>query len=200
MSGCGTNLDGRAIVEVYENGLAVQDYDHWVKNYIAVQQRVAEGLFEPDAADLSGTCFYMKEAGDQILRLVAIECDEQKDGTVRVRWYDYDEDGLEFPYRDENRKVLEFSFDPYEGLTRYTFTIVRREFGDPVPDSWNGTMLYGTKCPLKVTQLHRGLWAWIDSYTIDVGVSGDVVVTPYGEDPCVSNPLATRHIAVRTGA
>ncbi|WP_431911696.1 hypothetical protein [Nonomuraea jabiensis] len=203
MSGCGTSLKGRAIVEVREGSMSVLDYDHWVRNFISVQQGAAEGRYKPEEVDWSGTTFYIKEAKDPHLTPVGLERVSCSDGKVKVAWTYWDnyEDG-EFSYYDGD-KPLEFSFDPYEGLTRLVLSIVPRDSTDePVPESWNGKLLFASPEPpyVYVTQLTREVWDWIDFHTLDVGVSGDVLVTPYGEQTGVKNPIATREIAIRRAA
>ncbi|MEU7830362.1 hypothetical protein [Nonomuraea sp. NPDC049129] len=196
MSGCG--LKGRAVVEVYENGMSVHDYDHWVKNFISVHRGIAEGRLDPEFADWSGTEFYIKEAGSTDLVLVGLEANEHDDETVHVRWHNYDYDTPNgVPYLVDGT-ALGFSFDLYEGLDRYTLTVVPRESADePMPEGWNGKWIFAESCPLWGVPEPKGMWAWVDSHTLGGGVSGDVLVTPHGEETGVENPIATREIAVR---
>ncbi|GII83311.1 hypothetical protein Ssi03_13010 [Sphaerisporangium siamense] len=198
MGGCGTSLEGTAIFEVYENGVQVHEYDWWVRNYITVQQGVAERRYTPEQADWSGANFHIKRAGAPFLDQVEMEREELADGKVRVSWttWDYYEDG-EVAYTIEG-KPLEFTYDPYGGLTRYTLTLVHRESADdPIPESWNGVFFGLPDCPLGWRELTNELVDWINKHTLDAGVSGDLLVTPYGADPGVSDPIATREFAVR---
>jgi hypothetical protein len=198
MSGCGTSLKGRAIVEIYENGMSVHDYDYWVKNYISVQQGVAEGRITPEQADWTEMTIYIKEADSQELYRVELKRTDNEDGTIRISWLGLYEDGDDYQYLGDDRQVLAFEFDPYEGLDRYTLTIVPRESADdPMPEGWNGWFIFDGDCPFWGRQQPEDMWKWVDSHTIEVGVSGDVLVTPYGEEPGVTDPIATREIAVR---
>ncbi|MGN9782775.1 hypothetical protein ACTMTF_15185 [Nonomuraea sp. ZG12] len=201
MSGCGTSLKGRAIVEVYENGMNVQDYDHWVKNYISVHRSVAEGAIKPEFANWPEVQFYIKMAGGLDLDPVELRREELPDGTVKVTWWHWDHyEDDEVPYTIKS-EPLAFEYDPYEGLERFTLTAVRRESADdPIPDSWNGTLMFSKECPLWGRPAAPGMWDWFDSHTIEVKVSGDLLVTPFGEDPGVVDPIATREIAVRRAA
>jgi hypothetical protein len=199
MSGCGTSLKGRAIFEVYESGVNVHDYDGWVKNYIRVQQSLAEGQCTPEQADWFGATFYIKEAGDTALNYVRLHALPEGDGKTHVCWmtWDYYEDE-ERAYEDQSGEPLMFSFDPREGLTRLMLTIVPRESADePMPEGWNGTWIFDEACPLWGVPEPRGMWEWVDSHTISKNFSGDVLVTLYGEETGVDEPIATREIVVR---
>jgi hypothetical protein len=204
MSGCGTSLEGRAIVEVYKHGMNVYDYDRWVQNYIAVQQGVAEGKYTPEEADWSLAAFYIKDAKDKTLTRVNLHVEIEADGKKHVCWtaWSYYDDG-EYTYKGEDGRPLTFDFDPYEGLERFTLTIVPRESTDePMPESWNGKLLFA--CPevpyVYITQIPVPMWDWINDHSLNVGVSADVLVTPYGEPTGVDNAIATREIAVRRAA
>jgi hypothetical protein len=197
MSGCGTSLQGRSIFEIHKNGAQVNQYDWWVKNYIAVQQGVAEGRYTPEQADWSWSAFYIKEADSTHLTPVSMKTRE-REGLHEVSWtyWSYWDDGEEVYLVDD--APLAFSYDPYEGLTRFTLTIVPRASGDdPIPESWNGTLFYEEGCLLRAFDVPRHVWEWVDTHTLSVNVSGDLLVTPYGEDHGVPDPIATREIAVR---
>ncbi|WP_143120854.1 hypothetical protein [Streptosporangium canum] len=177
--------------------MAAHEYDRWVTNYISVQQGLAEGRFTSEEADWSKTAFYIKEAGSTDLTPVSMKIRE-RNGLHEVSWiyWSYWDDGEDVYLVDD--APLAFSYDPYEGLTRFTLTIVPRASGDdPIPESWNGTLFFEEGCPLRGFDVLRNVWEWVDAHTLDVNVSGDLLVTPYGEDHGVPNPIATREIAVR---
>jgi hypothetical protein len=146
---------------------------------------------------------FIRPAGGNTLDPVEMRRDELPDGTIKVSWWEWDHyEDDEVPYTIEG-KSLQFTFDPYEGLERFTLTIVPRESTDePVPESWNGKLLFTClEVPyIYITQVSREIWGWIDSHSLDVGVSADVLVTPYGEPTGVDNAIATREIAVRRAA
>ncbi|MER7208519.1 hypothetical protein ABT340_15720 [Streptosporangium sp. NPDC000239] len=180
--------------------MQVVEYDQWVKNYIGAQQRVAEGQITPKEADWSGVALYLKEANETLLTSVQL-VDVSRRGRHEARWTYWDDysDG-EYDYH-VGKVSLSFSYDPYEGLTRYTLTIVPREsVDDPIPESWNGSLLFEKGCPLLVMDVRREVWEWVEAHTLRAGVNGDLLVTPHGEDPGVTNAIASREIAVRRSA
>ncbi|MFI6512919.1 hypothetical protein ACIBCT_35420 [Streptosporangium sp. NPDC050855] len=200
--GAGTSTPGRNVVEMYDSGMSINEWDWWKTNYIKNMERITLGEAKDDEKEFWETAvFYIREDGSKVLspalRLRArpiLKKNFEPGDRVYVCFEEL-ESGQPYVH---NGEVLSFEYNLFEGLTRYTLTIFPREStNDPIPESWNGTLLLSSDSPIRSSQLTRGTWAWIDSHTLDVGVSGDVFVTPYGEDPGVTDAIASRVIAIK---